>query len=179
MRADATIAALRNSGLTAAVAESLTGGQICEALTEVPGSSEVFLGGVVTYTVATKRRLLGVSADLLAEAGPVDPRVAVQMAQRVVKAAGADVGVSTTGVAGPQPHGGQGPGLAYIGWRCARGQGAIEVHVPGDRATVRSVVTAAALEVLTQCAGTGTVEVDRLSVPATRVDGEWPAAPRR
>lgn len=179
MRADAAIEALHASRLSAAVAESLTGGQICEALTEVPGSSAVFLGGVVTYTVATKRQLLGIPADLLAEAGPVDPRVAVQMARRIAEVTGADIGISTTGVAGPQPHGGHLPGLAYVGWCCARRQGAIEVHVPGDRATVRSAITLIALEAVTQCARTGTVEVEQLSVTATGVDGEWPGVRHR
>ena len=69
----------------------------------------------MTYTVGAKERMLGISPSLLAEAGPVDPRVAAQMARGVVLLTGADLAVATTGVAGPDPHGGHEPGFAYVG----------------------------------------------------------------
>lgn len=165
MIADAAVTALRDAGLTVAAAESLTGGQVCVALSEAPGSSEVFVGGVVTYTVAAKERLLGVAHDLLQRVGPVDATVAAQMAVQVAQRAGADIGVSTTGVAGPQPHGGHPPGFAFIGWSVGGRGGAVEVRVDGDRATVRGHVTQVALEVVRMCVSGG-VDVEQVSKSA-------------
>jgi nicotinamide-nucleotide amidase len=89
---------LRERGLTLAIAESCTGGKIGDRVTDVPGSSSYFLLGVATYSNEAKARVLGVSEDTLAAHGAV---TAEEMAAGVRKLAGADVGLSTTGIAGP------------------------------------------------------------------------------
>lgn len=172
MIGQAAVAALQATGRTVAAAESLTGGAVCVALSEAEGSSAVFLGGAVTYAVSAKTDLLGVPADLVQTVGPVHPRVAVEMARRVAALTGADVGVATTGVAGPKPHGGHEPGYALVGWSCGDRVGAIEIQAPGSRATVRATVVAAALQVVTQCARRGAASADEMSVDAEVADRE-------
>jgi nicotinamide-nucleotide amidase len=101
-------------GETIAVAESLTGGLVAAEITAVPGASEAFRGSVTAYATALKHELLGVDADLLATRGAVDAQVAAQMAAGVRKALGADWGVATTGVAGPDPQDGQPVGTVFV-----------------------------------------------------------------
>ncbi len=101
-------------GLSLGVAESLTGGLVVASLVEVPGASEVLRGGIVAYATDLKASLLGVDEGLLEERGAVDPDVAIAMAQGVREATGADVGLATTGVAGPEPQDGKEPGLVYV-----------------------------------------------------------------
>ncbi|GAT81659.1 damage-inducible protein CinA [Streptomyces sp. F-3] len=96
------------------MAESLTGGLVAAEITSVPGASKVFRGSVTAYATELKHRLLGVDAALLAERGAVDPQVAAQMAAGVRKALGADWGVATTGVAGPDPQDGQPVGTVFV-----------------------------------------------------------------
>lgn len=103
--AEHVVACLTRAGLTLAVAESLTGGAVLDALVGVPGASAALRGGVVAYATDLKRDLLGVDADLLAARGPVDAAVALAMADGVRRLAAADVGLATTGVAGPDPQG--------------------------------------------------------------------------
>lgn len=172
MSAQQAIAALEEVEATVAVAESLTGGLVCAALTDIGGSSAGFLGGVVSYAVAMKEHVLGVSSQLLSEDGPVDPEVARQMATGVARVCGATIGVSTTGVAGPSWHGGEPPGKAFIGWATGGQNGAIEVHAPGDRDSVRHLVTELALEVITQCARRGAASSAGLTGPAKCFDRE-------
>jgi len=92
---------LQRKGLHAATAESCTGGMIAERLTNVPGSSEVFGYGFITYAEAAKQKLLGVPADLIAQYNVVSGPVAVAMAFGAAKAAGAELAVGITGIAGP------------------------------------------------------------------------------
>ncbi|MFJ8201532.1 CinA family protein [Streptomyces sp. NPDC096152] len=99
---------------TIAVAESLTGGLVAAEITTVPGASKVFRGSVTAYATDLKHELLGVDATLLAERGAVDPQVAAQMAAGVRKALGADWGIATTGVAGPEPQDGQPVGTVFV-----------------------------------------------------------------
>jgi len=94
-------ALLRERGLTLAVAESCTGGRIGDWITNVPGSSEYFLLGVATYSNEAKTAILGVSPDTLAAHGAVSTQTAEEMAAGVRLQAGADLGLSTTGIAGP------------------------------------------------------------------------------
>ncbi|GEK03178.1 CinA family protein [Streptomyces sp. NPDC003388] len=101
-------------GESLAVAESLTGGLVAAEITGVPGASKVFRGSVTAYATELKRELLGVDATLLAERGAVDPQVAGQMAAGVRKALGADWGLATTGVAGPDPQDGQSVGTVFV-----------------------------------------------------------------
>ncbi|MFC7791165.1 CinA family protein [Streptomyces cinereoruber] len=108
------LALLAERGQTLAVAESLTGGLVAAELTGVPGASASFRGSVTAYATALKHELLGVDKDLLAERGAVDPEVASQMAAGVRARLGADWGLATTGVAGPDPQDGQPVGTVYV-----------------------------------------------------------------
>jgi nicotinamide-nucleotide amidase len=101
-------------GETLAVAESLTGGLVAAEITATPGASAAFRGSVTAYATELKHELLGVDATLLAERGAVDPQVAAQMAAGVRKALGADWGIATTGVAGPEPQDGQPVGTVFV-----------------------------------------------------------------
>lgn len=145
------VAALRRRGHTVAVAESLTGGALCSRLVEVPGVSAVLRGGVVAYATDLKASLLGVDGDLLAQHGAVHPQVAEAMARGVAGRLGADWGVATTGVAGPQPQDGQPPGTVHV---AVHGPGGpqdgrvLTLALDGDRAAVRAAAVAAALDLL-------------------------------
>ncbi len=106
---------LRDRGLTLAVAESCTGGLLSKRITDVPGCSDYYLGGVCSYANEVKMKLLGVKKETLDTVGAVSPEVAEQMAEGVAKALGADVGVGITGVAGPGGGTDEKPvGLVYI-----------------------------------------------------------------
>ena len=99
---------------TVAVAESLTGGLLGAAITDIPGASVVFRGGIIAYATELKAALLGVPAELLASYGPVHPDVAAAMAAGARDRLGATMGVATTGVAGPDPADGKPPGTVYV-----------------------------------------------------------------
>jgi nicotinamide-nucleotide amidase len=147
------IVALRERGLTVAVAESLTGGLVVAELVGVPGASEVVLGGVVAYNTELKHSVLGVDADLLAEHGPVHPRVAEQMADRVrgVLAVGrraADVGLATTGVAGPDSQGGHPVGTVYLGIALGTSVRSIRLSLSGSRQAIRAATVSELLDEL-------------------------------
>ncbi|MER6826756.1 nicotinamide-nucleotide amidohydrolase family protein [Streptosporangium sp. NPDC000563] len=101
-------------GETVAVAESLTAGLICAALTGPPGASAAFLGGVVSYATELKHRLLNVPADLLAREGAVHPGVAAAMAEGVRLLVGSTYGLAVTGVAGPEPQDGKPVGTVHL-----------------------------------------------------------------
>jgi len=150
-RAARLIAELTRRGLRIAVAESLTGGLVAAELTSVPGASLVVSGGVVAYDTAIKRSLLGVDAELLRREGAVHPDVARQMAAgaRIALAIDgrpADLGVATTGVAGPDEQDGRAVGTVYLGVALGDRVGAIDLHLAGDRAEIRRRTVAAALQ---------------------------------
>ena len=106
---------LRARGLTLAVAESCTGGLLSKRITDVPGCSDYYLGGVCSYANEVKMKVLGVQKETLDTVGAVSPEVAEQMAEGVARALGADVGVGITGVAGPGGGTDDKPvGLVYI-----------------------------------------------------------------
>ncbi|NDO90764.1 CinA family protein [Cellulosimicrobium composti] len=136
---------LEARGWSLATAESLTGGLLSATVVDVPGASRVLRGAVVAYATDVKESVLGVDAGLLAAHGAVHPEVARQMAERVRAVLGADVGVATTGVAGPDPQDGQPPGTVYVAVSGPRGAEVRHLHVPGDRAAVRAGTVAAAL----------------------------------
>ncbi|MFD7708438.1 CinA family protein [Streptomyces sp. NPDC059786] len=132
-------------GGTVAVAESLTGGLVAAELTAAPGASKAFRGSVTAYATDLKHRLLGVDATLLAERGAVDPQVAAQMAAGVRKALGADWGIATTGVAGPEPQDGQPVGTVFVAVDgpssgvpgSVHGGKVASLRLNGDRAEIR------------------------------------------
>ena len=112
--------ALKARGVTFAAAESCTGGLIAKRITDVPGASGVFMGGVVSYTNIVKHRVLGVPADMLEEYGAVSAPVARAMAEGARKATTADCAVSVTGVAGPdRDERGNPVGTVFIGFSSA------------------------------------------------------------
>ena len=122
------VAMLARAGQTLAVAESLTGGLLCARVVDVPGASTVLRGGVVAYATDLKVGLLGVDRAALARTGPVDPQVAVAMAQGVRERLAATWGVSTTGVAGPDGGSEKKPVGTVVFARAVRGDDPEKVH---------------------------------------------------
>lgn len=141
---------------TVATAESLTAGMVASALASVPGASAVLQGGIVAYQVPVKQDLLGVDAELLAGAGAVDPRVAAAMAAGARTALGADIGVATTGVAGPSAHEGKSVGTVFTAVSTASGTESFEHHFEGDRERIRIASRDAVLTELLQVLSRGT-----------------------
>ena len=114
---------LKKKGLTLSSAESCTGGLIAKRMTDVSGASEVFLGGCVTYTNEVKMKLVNVSAETLEKYGAVSRETAAEMARGVRKALGSDIGVSTTGVAGPTGGSEETPvGTVFVGISTEEGE---------------------------------------------------------
>ncbi|WP_146363280.1 CinA family protein [Arthrobacter yangruifuii] len=146
--AEEVLAAARLAGQTIATAESLTAGMLCAELGSVPGASAVLQGAVVAYQNGVKLSVLGVSAELLAEAGSVDGRVAEQMAAGARRVLGADVGVSTTGAAGPQAHDGKPVGTVFVGIATAEGTFSREFLFSGNRTAIRTAACTEALSLL-------------------------------
>ena len=142
---------LAAQGLTLATAESLTGGLISKAITDVPGASAVFRGGVVSYQTPVKASLLGVDPELLETQGPVSRSVARAMAEGVRRLLDADLALAVTGVAGPDPDEFGAPvGLVYValagdGWCLCQ-----ELHLAGTRSIIRELTCQAALELLAE-----------------------------
>jgi nicotinamide-nucleotide amidase len=144
------VALLAERGLTIAVAESLTGGLVASALIDVPGASAVVNGGVIAYNTELKHNLLGVDAALLASNGAVDAEVVRQMASNVrdrlmVGGKPADVGLATTGVAGPDSQDGQPVGTVFLGIAIGAQVCAVRLSLSGSRADIRSATVREAL----------------------------------
>ena len=132
------------------MAESLTGGLLVAELIGVPGASAVVRGGVVAYNTALKHSLLGVDAALLAAKGAVDPDVAAAMADGVRRACAIDglpasVGLSTTGVAGPDPQDGKPVGTVFVGISTDAGTGVVDLSLGGSRNALRRRVVSESL----------------------------------
>ncbi len=145
----------RARGLKLATAESCTGGMVASRLTDVPGSSDVVLGGVVAYANEVKTSELGVPEALLREHGAVSVEVAAAMAKGVRARLGADVGIAVTGVAGPGGGSDEKPvGLVHHHVSSPDGEKGATFSLPADRPTIRARATVAALHltrrVLTQ-----------------------------
>jgi competence/damage-inducible protein CinA C-terminal domain len=137
---------LKNEQLTIATAESCTGGLLGAALTQEPGSSEFYLGGVVSYANSLKQGLLGVSAESLNKYGAVSEEVAKEMAAGIRSKAGSDLAISTTGIAGPDGGSAQKPvGLVYVGLAAPEGIQAEKIQLYGERESVRQLTVQAAL----------------------------------
>ncbi|WP_093183131.1 CinA family protein [Sanguibacter gelidistatuariae] len=166
---------LKRSGRSLAVAESLTGGLLAAEIVDVPGASAVFRGGIVAYATDLKSTLLGVDPGLLKARGPVDPEVAGQMAAGIRHRMGADVGVSTTGVAGPDPQNGRVPGTVFIAVDvCGRLSRVQALAVPGDRGAVRAATVRAALALLGDVLTGTDADADAGTAEGTGADtGTW------
>jgi nicotinamide-nucleotide amidase len=158
----------RLHGLTLATAESCTGGLVAARLTSVPGSSDVFTGGVVAYSNDVKASELGVPPEVIEEYGAVSPEVVRAMSAGVRKRLGADVGIAVTGVAGPDGGTPEKPvGLVHLHASWAGGEASRTFELPGDREMVRGRAAAGALHL-----------VRRLLVQSPpRPPGEWRPAP--
>ncbi len=146
------IARLGELGWTLSIAESLTGGLVVSSIVDVPGSSRVLRGGIVAYATDLKAELLGVDETLLAAHGPVHPRVARQMAEGARRALGvagelADVGIATTGVAGPLSSDGQPVGTVHVAVATPLGSRVESVQLEGGRAEIRAEAAALAIRV--------------------------------
>jgi nicotinamide-nucleotide amidase len=131
---------------TVAAAESLTAGLFCASLASVPGASATLRGGLVVYATDLKTALAGVPGDLLAAHGPVSPQTAAALAEGVRDRCAATWGVGLTGVAGPDPVDGHGPGRVYVG---IAGSGRTHVRrldLAGDRAGIRAGAVDAAMD---------------------------------
>jgi len=145
---------LRSSGLTLVTAESLTGGLIGACLTSIPGSSDVFWGGIVSYGIGAKERLLAVDPALVERYGVVSPETASAMATGALEASAADISIAVTGVAGP----GGGSDAVPVGTVClasarrtpggVRVLESVTVHIDGSRSRVRSETVRRALDLV-------------------------------
>jgi nicotinamide-nucleotide amidase len=132
------IATCTRLGLSLASAESLTGGRFVASLVDVSGASAVVRGGLVTYATDLKASLAGVDADHLEETGPIDPVVAAQMAVGTAQRCVADIGISCTGVAGPDPQDDKPVGLAYTAIAFGGKATIFEHEFSGDRNAIRN-----------------------------------------
>lgn len=143
---------LLEKGLTMTTAESCSGGMVAARMINVPGVSAVFKAGFVTYANEAKQKLIGVREETLLQFGAVSARTAEEMAIGAAKAAGADVAVSITGIAGPDGGTKDKPvGLVYIGCYVQGKVWTEEYHFSGNRMKIRESVTAAALVQLRRC----------------------------
>lgn len=141
------IEALRRRGWSIATAESLTAGRVAATLADVPGCSDVLRGGVVAYQADVKVELLDVAADV-ADRGVVTAAVAEAMARGAQSALRADVGIATTGVAGPEPHAGEPVGSVWIAVATPEQLVARHLSLDGDREAIRAATVVACWDLL-------------------------------
>ena len=140
---------LRNKGWTFAIAESCTGGLICDRITDVSGSSDYFMGGMVNYSNESKTRHLGIPLEDIKKYGAVSPQVAKKMAQGIRKAFNATFGLSTTGVAGPTGETKKKPvGLVFIGVSNRNRNWVIKLNLKGSRRDIKKQAANSSLEFL-------------------------------
>jgi PncC family amidohydrolase len=140
---------LTRRGLTLAAAESCTGGLVSHRITNVPGSSVYFMGGVVSYANSIKTGLLGVQAETLEKFGAVSRQTVIEMARGVRQSLKTDIGIAVSGVAGPGGGTPEKPvGLTWIGLSAPDWDEAREYAWPGDRLAVKEQSAQAALELI-------------------------------
>ncbi|MEX0429202.1 CinA family protein [Nocardioides sp. DS6] len=136
---------LRAGGHTVATAESLTGGRLAALLTDTPGASQTFLGGVVTYATELKRSLLDVPQEVIDSVGVVSAECAEAMASGIKAIAGATYGLSTTGVAGPEPQEGKPVGTVYVGIAGPGLVTSVRLQFSGERGEIQDATCEGAL----------------------------------
>ncbi|MCJ7546660.1 MAG: nicotinamide-nucleotide amidohydrolase family protein [Deltaproteobacteria bacterium] len=140
---------LREKSSTIAVAESCTGGLIAHRITEIPGSSDYFLLGVVAYSNKAKEALLGVSHSILTQYGPVSKETAEQMAMGVKKSSGAAIGIATTGIAGPTGGTPENPvGRVFIALATEALREVKQYDLSGDRHGIKLMASELALDMV-------------------------------
>jgi len=139
--------ALREKGWTLSVAESCTGGLICDRITDVPGSSDYFMGGMVTYSNESKAEHLGIPLDFIKRYGAVSQQVAKKMAQGVRRAFSTTFGLSTTGVAGPTGGTKRSPiGRVFIGLADGEKIWVKKLNLKGSRREIKKQASEMALQ---------------------------------
>lgn len=144
------VKALRSTGSSLALAESCTGGLLSTLVTDLPGSSDYFLGSAVTYSNISKNRVLGVSRDTLSKYGAVSEQTAVEMAEGVVEVFFSDFAASVTGIAGPDGGNYAKPvGTVCIGISNGRRSLVFTKHLEGDRSEIRTKTAEVVFELLT------------------------------
>ncbi len=151
--AEVLVKTLEDRDLTLATCESLTGGGIAVAVTDIPGASKVFRGGLITYQNDLKVKLAGVARRHLEVHGAITEQTAVEMASGALTSCGADIGLACSGVAGPEPVGDVAPGVVWLAIVMDRpgAHGAVftrRLELDGDRAAIRSKTIDAAIELL-------------------------------
>lgn len=139
---------LSERNATVATAESLTGGRLAARMSEAPGSSEIFLGGAVTYATEAKVKVLGVPQEVVDEHGVVSADCARAMAEGARRLLGSTYGVSTTGVAGPDTQEGKPVGTVFVGIAGPDGTDVVPLALDGDRTSITTETVAAAVEAL-------------------------------
>lgn len=142
------VAALRMAGASVATAESLTGGRLCAALVDVPGASDVVLGGIVAYTAEAKTGVLGVDQAILDEFGTVGAATAAAMGQNARRQFDSTYALSTTGVAGPEPSEGKAVGTVFIALASANGIDVRALALDGGRDAIRNETVLQCLSLL-------------------------------
>lgn len=140
------VATLRAAGATVSTAESCTGGLVAARITSVSGASEAFKYGAVTYCNEAKNKILGVEKEILETLGAVSAKTAAEMAAGVRKIMNAEIGVSVTGLAGPNGGEGKPVGLVFVAVNSDKYSEVTENHFSGDRISVRNQAADKALE---------------------------------
>ena len=146
------VAALRAAGASVSTAESCTGGLVAARITSVSGASEAFKYGAVTYCNEAKNKILGVKKETLDSFGAVSAKTAEEMAAGVRKIMNAEIGVSVTGLAGPNGGEGKPVGLVYVAVNSDNYSEVTENHFSGDRISVRNQAADKALELALRAA---------------------------
>ena len=137
---------LTKQNLHLATAESLTGGMLSSAIVDVPGASKVFTGGFVTYCDEAKQSLLGVAPEILQKKGAISEETAREMAKGAAEKLGAEIGIATTGNAGPDPAEGKPVGLVFLGLSMKGTTWTEECCFQGERGAIRRQSVQAAAE---------------------------------
>lgn len=147
---------LKEAGETLSTAESITGGRLAARVTDAPGASAVYAGGVVSYATEVKVAVLGVPEDLVAEHGVVSEECARSMADGVRALLGTTYGVSTTGVAGPDTQEGQPVGTVFVGLAGPAGTRVQQLALTGGRSDIQAATVDEALSALSGMIGVPT-----------------------
>jgi PncC family amidohydrolase len=136
--ASSLIKKLEEKNLTIAVAESLTGGLVAASLTEIPGASKVFKGSITAYSDEIKQNILNVKNETISSFTSISEQVALEMAINVRTIMKSDIGISTTGVAGPEKSAGFAPGLVFVAISIGDHNMCQKLEITGDRSKIRN-----------------------------------------
>ena len=136
--ASSLIKKLQENNLTIAVAESLTGGLVAASLTEIPGASKVFRGSITAYADEIKQNVLNVNKETILKFTSISEQVALEMAINVRTIMKSDIGISTTGVAGPEKSAGFAPGLVFVAISIGDHNMCQKLEITGDRSKIRN-----------------------------------------